>query len=86
MLDKLGLEKHRLFFYIVPIFLIKFMFVRYFLFERIHIIETIWVEIFYLLFIFALIEFISNDDLKLLKFIYFTNDMLICKIINFRAN
>ena len=69
MLGKLGLQKHRLFFYIVPIFLLKFIIVRYFLFERVNILETIWVELFYLLFIFVLIEFISNDRIKAITYI-----------------
>ena len=69
MLGKFGLQKHRLFFYIVPIFLLKFIIVRYFLFEKVHIFETIWVEIFYLLFIFVLIEFLSNDRIKSITYI-----------------
>ena len=69
MLEKLGLQKHRLFFYIVPIFLLKFIIVRYFLFERVHILESIWVEVFYLLFIFVLMEYISNDRIKAITYI-----------------
>jgi len=69
MLDKLGLKKHQLLFYIVPIFLLKFLIVRYFLFEQINILETIWVETFYLLLIFVLLEFISNDRIKIITYI-----------------
>ena len=80
MFERLGLQKHRLFFYIVPVFLLKFIIVRYFLFERVHIFETIWVEIFYLLFILALFEYITNDRIKAIAYIVINTIMSILLI------
>lgn len=69
MLEKIGLAKHRLFFIMVAIFLVKFFVVRYFLFEQVNIIETILAEIFYLFFIFGLIEIIHNERVKRITYI-----------------
>ena len=54
--------------------------VRYFLFERVHILETIWVELFYLLFIFVLVEFISNDRIKAITYVLINTIMSILLI------
>lgn len=69
MLEKIGMQKHRLFFFILPIFIIKFLIIRYFLFDRVSVFETIWVEIFYLIIIFSCIELITNDRIKFYVYI-----------------
>lgn len=69
MLEKFNLQKHRLFFIFSFIFVLKFIFVRYFIFNNVQLLQTIWVEIFYLFFIFIVIEFIQNDKTKKITYI-----------------
>jgi lipoteichoic acid synthase len=64
MLKRLHIEKHRLFFLFLFIYISKFILVRYFLFKEFQPLKTLTLELMYLVFLLAIIELIKSERIK----------------------
>ena len=71
MLRKLDLQKHRLIFIFLPLFICKFLIVRYFLFKEFQLLETITLELVYIVFFLTLLELIPRERIKWIAYIIF---------------
>ena len=71
MLHKVNIKKHHLFFLFLPLFMCKFLIVRYFLFKEFQLFETIALELVYIVFFLSLFELIKRERLKWITYLVF---------------
>jgi lipoteichoic acid synthase len=71
MLRKLNIQKHRLFFLFLPLFICKFLIVRYFLFKEFQPLETLAFELVYIVFFLSLFELIKRERVKWITYLVF---------------
>lgn len=73
------LKNHPYFFILTPIILLKFFLVRSLLFEGTSLLQTIWLELSYLLILFSLVELLSFQKTK--KILYLTLNFIVSTML-----
>lgn len=71
MLRNFNIQKHRLFFLFLPLFICKFLIVRYFLFREFQLLETLAFELVYIIFFLSLFELIKQERIKWITYLVF---------------
>lgn len=71
MVRKLNIRKHRLFFLFLPLFICKFLLVRFFLFKEFQLLETLAFELVYIVFFLSLFELIKRERIKWITYTVF---------------